>query len=91
MWRLKQKEGTYTKDLVAKFTKRQDLVTSFCADTCPTAKACMLFEQYKKVADCDLDSELLMTAEPDLLLSLALQVLNQNSDITEDKAMKAAA
>lgn len=91
MWRPEQKNVSWMKDLVGKFTRGRDVVMDFCTGTYPTAKTSMLLDQHRKFVGCDLDSDLLMAAKPDLLLTFALQVLNPKSDITGDEEVRAAA
>lgn len=68
-----------------------NFVIEFCAGICPTAKACMLVDQHRKLVGCDLDSDILSTAEPDLHFTFALRRLSPSSDITGAEEVRAAA
>lgn len=79
------------KDLARKFTRIEDLMMVLYTGTCPMAKACMLFDQTRKSVGCSVNSEVLSTAEPDLLLTIASQVLTPSSDTAEGEKMRALA
>lgn len=49
------------------------------------------FYQHRKFLGCDVDHEMLSTAEPDLGLTFACQVLNRKTDISEIGKVDAAA
>lgn len=61
----------------------------FCESICPTAKACMSLDQYKKSVECDVDFKLLAAADSDLMLAVASQVLDSKSDICGSVEAKA--
>lgn len=63
----------------------------FCGSTCPTMTARMLLDQHGNLAGCNFDSNFLSAAEHDLLLAIASQVLNRNSDIVGEDEVRAAA
>lgn len=63
MCRPEQRNVYWTKVLAGTLTRENDLVKDFCAGTYITAKACMLSDQYKKYAGCDMDLEVLSAAE----------------------------
>lgn len=77
--------------MAVKVTRGGELLKSFCAGTCTTAKACLLADQHRKIVECDLHSEVVSTAVTNLHLLLALQVLNTNSDSTGHEKVRAAA
>lgn len=66
-------------------------MTDFCAGTWPTAKACLLLDQHRKIVRRNLDSDALSAAEPVFLLIRALQVWNPNCNTTGDEEMRAVA
>lgn len=79
------------KHFVGKFKRRRDLLMDFCAGTCLMATTCVLLDQQTLLAGWDWDSDLLNAAEPDLILTFALQVLSTSSNTTRDGAVKPAA
>lgn len=82
---------SWIKDSDWKSKRKEDLFMTFCAGICHIAKACTLLDQHRKLVGCDLDSHALSAAEPDVLYTFALQVLNLTSDTTVDNKMRAAA
>lgn len=64
---------------------------NFCVGSSLTAKACILLDQQRKLAGCDSESDVLSASEPKALSTVALQMLNPNSDSTGDTEMKASA
>lgn len=73
------------------FSTAGNLVMDFGAGTCSTAEVCMLIVQHSKFLGCTLNPEVLVAAEPYLVLTLAFQVLNPKSDISESVEVEAAA
>lgn len=67
------------------------MVTDFCAGTCLPTKTCLLLDHHRNYVGCDLDLNVLMAAEPDLLSTFALQVLNTKSNITGAEEVRVAA
>lgn len=77
--------------MTGKVTRKRDLVMEFCAGLCSTAKSCVLQDQHRKFAGCDLDSDILKTADSDHLSPFASQMLSPNSDCKENEEVTAAA
>lgn len=55
------------KNLSRKFRREGDLMMVTCAGSYHTAKVCMQLDKHTKFVGCDLDSDVLSAAEPDLL------------------------
>lgn len=78
-------------DLVQKFSKAGDLMRGFCACTLSTAKACTRPDQRRKFVQCDMDFQVLTSAEAILLLTLGTQLVSPEfyvSSSGEVRAMK---
>lgn len=91
MGRPELKSVSWKEEVVRKFTKREDSVTVSCAGTCPTAKTCLLSNQYRKFVGCYLNSEVLSDVKTDFLLTSPSQVLDANSNSTGNKELGAVA
>lgn len=90
MQKTEQKNLSWMKKLIWKPTGPGDVMTKFCAIICSTAKACRLLDQHKTFLGCDVDSEVLATAEADLFLPFASQVLDLKFDISGSGKMEAS-
>lgn len=88
IWSPEQKDVWWWKALVEKLTSGGDTVMDLLAVICTGTKARMLLDQHRKTAGCDLDSEVLSAAKPDLLLTFAPQMLSQSSDVKESGEVK---
>lgn len=62
MWRPEQRSLSWMSSSVEKFKRGGKLVTHFSADTCLTAKICILLGHQTNLAGCDLDSDVQGTA-----------------------------
>lgn len=78
------------KNLIEKSARESDMVMDFCAGTCLMKKTCMVLDQHGKLVRFSLDSDVLSTAEHDLLLISALEVLNSISKSAEGERVRAA-
>lgn len=58
------------------------------AGTFSVAEACLLLPQHRQLGGHDLGSEFVTTSLPQLVHTFARQVLNKNSDITEDNDVR---
>lgn len=63
VWWPQQKDVLLMKDLLQKLSRCKDVVMDFCAGLYFTAKVCMLLDQHRSFMGCDVESELLTTAE----------------------------
>lgn len=88
---LEQKSVLWMKDLAGKLTRKGNFGMDYSAGTCPATEACMLLDRRRRSAGCDLDSDVLSIAKPDLISTFVLQVLNRKSDIEDDEQLKTAA
>lgn len=91
MWRSEQKNTFCMKDHVRKVGRAGDLVMDTCADKSFTAKGFRLFEPHRQFVRCDVDPDVLSTAEPELMLTFAFRVLIPKSDTSECGEIEAAA
>lgn len=58
-------------DPVQKSGKDGELLMDFCSGICSTVKPCILLDQHRKFAGCDVNPEVLSAADPEFLLTLA--------------------
>lgn len=85
MWRPKPTNVLAMKNWSRKFTTTEKFLLDLSASICLAAKACVLLDQHRMFFECDLYSEVLSTAENNLLLTFTLQVMSRNFDMTGDK------
>lgn len=81
MVRPEQKNVSWMKDLVSKFTKPGMTVLDCFAGTLSVGKACLELSQHRRAILCDVDPEVVETSLPGLVLVFANQLLNKDSDI----------
>lgn len=63
----------------------------FCACICTLAKTSVLLGPHRRLAGCNLDSDVLRAAEHDLLSTTASQVISPNSNVRAEEDMRTAA
>lgn len=63
-----QKIMSWLKDSAGESTRKGDLVMDLSITTCSRAKAFVLLDQHRKFSGYNLDSDLLSTVEPSILL-----------------------
>lgn len=68
------------RDLERQFCKGRGFLMDFCAGTCFKLNDCIVLDQQKPFTACDVSPEGLIAAEPDLVLTLASQILGPKSD-----------
>lgn len=91
IWRSEQKIFSQMSDLLQKFSKGGGLAINLCTDTHSTAKACLLLDQHTEFVECDVNLEVLSAAKPDLVLTIASQVLNPKSEVSGSGEVQPAA
>lgn len=91
VWKPEQKIVSWMKDLCPKLSRPGNVLRNFCAGTRFAAKACMFDVQHRTFEGCDADSEVLTTAEADLLLAFVFQMLSSRSVISVSAGGHAAA
>lgn len=72
------------KDIISKLTLPGGLFGGCCAGMFSVAKACTVFPQHRRLVGCGLDPECVASSTPQFAVKFARQVLNGESDITED-------
>lgn len=82
---------SWMKDFAGKLSRERHLMMSFCPDNCLMEEQILLLDQYGKFVGRDFDSDVLSNADPDILLTFALKVLNLNSNTTGDGEVRAGA
>jgi len=89
--RPEQKNVSWMMDLVQKFTKPGMLVLDPFAGTLSVAKACLSLNKHRRFIVSDADAACVKVSLPSLVLVLAKQFLNEDSDLEGNEEELAAA
>lgn len=91
MARPEQKNVSWMRDVIRKFTKPGMVVVDCCAGTLAVGKAGLSLPEHRRVILCDVDSDVVRQSMPSLVLVFAKQVLSDASDIVGNDEVVAAA